>query len=82
MAGSTTSEQLTRLRDWIVERHPERADVGIDTDLVEGVLFDSMEFVAFLVFVEDVRGAPIAADDVDTDNFRTLRTIEQRFFGR
>lgn len=72
-------QQLAELRSWIVSRYPDCGDIGPDTDLLEEVLIDSLEFVSFLMFVEDLRGSPIAAEDIDRESFRTLRGIRESF---
>jgi acyl carrier protein len=71
--------RVERLREWLANEHPEAGDIGPDTDLLDGVLTDSLEFITFLVLVEDVRGEPIAADEVDRESFRTLNVIRETF---
>lgn len=72
-------ERIEQLREWLEQRYPE-AELTEDSDLTDGVVEDSLAFVELLVLVEDLRGAPIPAADVDLENFRTLRTIAARFF--
>jgi acyl carrier protein len=79
MTAPGLEPRLERLRQWLLDRHPECPEIAPDTDLLDGVLADSLEFIAFLVFVEDVRGAPIEAEDVDPESFRTLDTIRGAF---
>ncbi|MDQ4040750.1 MAG: acyl carrier protein [Actinomycetota bacterium] len=72
-------QRIDQLREWLRDEHPEVKDIGLDTDLLEGVLTDSLEFITFLVLVEDLRGEPIAADEVDRESFRTLNVIQETF---
>jgi acyl carrier protein len=72
-------QRIERLRDWLLSEHPECEEIGPDTDLLDGVLTDSLEFIAFLVLVEEVRGEPIAAEEVNRESFRTLNTIRETF---
>lgn len=53
--------------------------IGPDADLIEEGLIDSMEFVNFLLVIEDLRGGQIPADRIRADAFRTLRTITRSF---
>lgn len=71
--------RIGQLREWLEQRYPE-ADLDEDSDLTDGVVEDSLAFVELLVLVEDLRGAPIPAAEVDLENFRTLRIIAARFF--
>lgn len=71
--------RIERLREWLEQRYPD-AELDEDSDLTDGVVEDSLAFVELLVLVEDLRGTPIPAADVDLENFRTLRIIAARFF--
>ncbi|MBV8931904.1 MAG: hypothetical protein JOZ47_08125 [Kutzneria sp.] len=72
------TDQVRAITQWLAERAP---DVEIDetTVLADGVLTDSFEFVELLVLVEELRGEPIPAEDMELENFRTLRTIADTF---
>ncbi|HZP53940.1 acyl carrier protein [Actinocrinis sp.] len=71
--------RIEQLREWLEQRYPD-AELDEDSDLTDGVVEDSLAFVELLVLVEDLRGTPIPAADVDLENFRTLRIIAARFF--
>ena len=73
------SDRTAELKAWILDRHTEFDDIPVDADIMEGRLINSLEFVSFLLFVEQLRGTPISADEVDIDSFRTLRRINDVF---
>jgi acyl carrier protein len=77
-SADTSALLVERVRDWLLDRFP--GPIDLDADLSDGVLEDSLAFVELLVLVEDLRGEPISSSDVDLENFRTLRTIGERFF--
>lgn len=66
---------------WLRSKKPEITSIDPDDNLLEKGLLDSLQFVNFLFFVEQVRGAPIPPEQVVPKNFSTLRSIERAFFG-
>ncbi len=48
-----------------------------DTDLFEKGMLDSLMFVDLLLHLEKDFGAKCSLDDLDIDNFRTIRLIAQ-----
>ena len=75
------SPALVAILEWIRTKREEPIEILVtpDTDLIENRLIDSLDFVEFLFFLEELTGTPIDLDDVDLDSFRTMRTIEARF---
>lgn len=67
------------LRNWIVERTPEVGAVSADTDIIEERVVTSMRFVGLVRYVEELRGRPIAGDEMEVDSFRSLRRIYERY---
>jgi acyl carrier protein len=84
MTPASTPETLDTIQhqliDWIA-KHKERAvSIALDTDLVESRLIDSLQFVSFLLFVEELRGREIPETEISLDKFRTIRSIKSNFF--
>jgi hypothetical protein len=75
-------DEVRRVRDWIVSRHAWTAEVGLDTDLIESRLIDSVEFAEFLFTLEEITGNLIDLASVDLNAFRSLRSIESHFLRR
>lgn len=70
---------LQQLKNWILERHPERDDIPADYDLIENRLIDSLTFVEFVFLLEQVSGRSIDMETIDVDDFRKLEVIDERF---
>jgi acyl carrier protein len=67
------------VKNWILAKHPERADVAPDEDLIENRLVDSLSFVEFVFLIGECAGQEIDMDAVDLNDLRTLAAIEKRF---
>ncbi|KUL39349.1 hypothetical protein ADL22_15890 [Streptomyces sp. NRRL F-4489] len=71
---------IGKLADWIKEKNPEILELPEDLDIVETRTVTSLQFVEFLLYIEELRGSPIPADAMEIDSFRTLRSIADRHF--
>lgn len=71
---------LTQLQNWIERVRPDIGRIAAETDLIEERVIDSLQFMNFIAYVEELRGASIQADDIDMDHFRTLSVIVNKFF--
>ena len=69
-----------QLRSYLLELNPELDTVDPDLDIIENRIVDSLQLVGFLVFIEQLRGTEIPEASVNQESFRTLRTIQERFF--
>jgi acyl carrier protein len=72
MAGT---DMIERVRTWLMARKPEITKIGLDEDLIDGRVIDSVAFVEFLLFLEDLVGHDIALTEQNAVVFRTLRGI-------
>jgi uncharacterized protein (TIGR03083 family) len=70
---------LDQIKSWVLSRHPGLTDLDPDLDIVESRLIDSLTFVDFVFYVEQVSGQPIEMDGLNVDDFRTLRRIAERY---
>ena len=48
-----------------------------DTDLVETGMLDSLALVSFILELETSFGLSVSYDNLEIDNFRTVKTISQ-----
>jgi acyl carrier protein len=80
-AGTPATSDLAVLEGWLLrlERNRGRRAIDPDEDLIDGGVIDSLEFIGFLLVIEDLRGHEIRADEMSLDAFRTLRSIRARF---
>lgn len=74
------SDQIVaQLKAWIISNNENAEGMDADTDIVENKLVDSLNFINFLVLVEELRGEEIPYDEVEVERFRTLRSIKTHF---
>lgn len=59
---------------------PDSGPIGVEEDLVETGVLNSMHFVELLYLIEAELDTEISMDDVTTDDFRTIANIKARFF--
>ncbi|MFE2560114.1 phosphopantetheine-binding protein [Streptomyces sp. NPDC059352] len=74
------ADGLQTVKNWILDRHPERDDIASDLDLIENRLIDSLSFVEFVFLLEQESGTAIQMETLEVETIRTLGAIEQHFF--
>lgn len=65
--------------DWLRERNPTVEEIPEDLDLIENRLIDSLGFMEFILLLEDLIGRELQLDQIDVDQFRTLRSLREHF---
>ncbi|GAA1939417.1 acyl carrier protein [Kitasatospora viridis] len=65
--------------DWLLERNPSFEEIPEDLDLIENRLIDSLGFMEFVLLLEDLIGRELQLDQIDVDQFRTLRSLADHF---
>lgn len=78
------AEVKRRLRAWLAERarEPLAGEIADDYDLILHRAVDSLRFVEFVLFVEELSGRRIEPDAIRLDDFRTLDGIWRCWFAR
>jgi acyl carrier protein len=71
---------INEVRNWILNRNPERHTIDAEEDLIETRLVDSLNFVELVYVVENATGVEIDFDNIDIRDFQTLSAIEKAFF--
>jgi len=71
--------KIAKVLEFIHQRNPEVGELTMDDDLIDRRAVDSLAFVEFLYLLEELGGEPIDPEDIDLDDFRTLRAIDKRF---
>jgi acyl carrier protein len=74
-----SDSKLDKVLEFIHRRNPEVGELTLDDDLIDRRAVDSLAFVEFLYLLEELGGAPIDPEDIDIEDFRTLRAIDKRF---
>jgi acyl carrier protein len=71
---------IVKLRNWIATTKKRTADIGLDTNLIEDGVLDSLEMVNFLLYIEELRGQEIPEALIQPECFTSLRVIHDTFF--
>jgi acyl carrier protein len=77
-----SNDVSTDIVSWLRARKPEIERIDLDQNLLESGALDSLQFVTFLLFVEQLRGESIPQDLVVPENFRSVNAIVSCFFAR
>ena len=70
------------LRAWVAERNPDvaPAEIADDTPLIEARYLTSLQIGELLVYIEELRRAPVDPASLKPGVFRSLDTICATFF--
>ncbi|MFD0772487.1 phosphopantetheine-binding protein [Streptomonospora algeriensis] len=79
MSESRTAA-LESVTEWILSKNPERETIGMDEDLIENRLVDSLSFVEFIFTIEQASGTEVPMETLDLELLRTLDSISKNFF--
>ncbi|MFF2012667.1 phosphopantetheine-binding protein [Streptomyces sp. NPDC058195] len=74
------SEPMQAVREFIQGRNPKIGPLTDELDLIDSRAVDSLAFVEFIFLLEELTGEPIDPEDLNLDDFRTLKALETRFF--
>lgn len=79
--GDRGAAQRAALRDWVLERNPGVDPSTVDgrTPLIAGRYLTSPQVADLLLFIEDLRGAPIDVESLQAGAFRDIETIWATF---
>ena len=70
-----TEAQLETLKAWLLKKKPALGDIDLDFDLIENRVIDSLGFIDFVFFLEQLSGRELQTDAKAVTSFRTLRNI-------
>ena len=73
----TGDARLASVKDWLLGRKPELTDLDLDFDLIENRVIDSLSFLEFLFFLEDLVGRELQATPETVNACRSLYTIQK-----
>jgi acyl carrier protein len=71
------SPAIEEVKRWLLQRKPDLADLDPDLDLIENRVIDSLGFLDFVFFLEELTGRELQASAETVHHFRTLRAIER-----
>ena len=70
---------IGQLKRWLLAKKPGLKDIDLDLDLFENRIIDSLGFVEFLFYLEQLTGCEIQPSMHSAGSFRTLRAIRDNF---
>lgn len=78
---STTNTRKARLRAWILEhgKRIDAAELRDDTPLLERRILTSLQLADLLLFLEELRGAPVDLEGLSGASFRDLGSMVKAF---
>jgi acyl carrier protein len=74
------SRDIDRIRQYITNKHNGQRLFTDQDDIIQNRLIDSLQFVEFILFIEEVSGIAINMESLDIENFRSIDNIKQAFF--
>ncbi|HEY5945479.1 MAG TPA: hypothetical protein VIV40_08305 [Kofleriaceae bacterium] len=76
-----TTTRKERLRAWILEhgKRIDAAELRDDTPLLERRILTSLQLADLLLFLEELRGAPVDLEALTGSSFRDLASMVKTF---
>lgn len=75
-AGAPNAEaQIESLKAWLLKKKPALGDIDMDFDLIENRVIDSLGFLDFVFYLEQLTGRDLETAARAVTAFRTLRNI-------
>ena len=68
---------IDEVRAWLLARSPNVHDIDLDLDLIDTRVLDSLAFIDFIAFLENLLGRDIDVTTLTAASLRTLRSIER-----
>jgi acyl carrier protein len=75
---ASTEEQLESVKRWLLAKKPALGDIDLDLDLITGRVIDSLGFIDFVFFLEQLTGRELQTDAESVKAFRTLRSLRDQ----
>lgn len=82
--GIEPGSKIDQVRSWLLayrpkekQDHPELSDIDLDLDLIENRVIDSLGFMNFVFFLEELTERELLAEAQSAHSFRTLRIIRR-----
>lgn len=76
---NTAVQELEILRDWLLEKNPDLDAIDDDLDLFESKLIDSINFVEFILIIEELIDREIPASSDLVAKTSTLRLVSENY---
>jgi acyl carrier protein len=70
---------LSKVKAWLAAKHGAEVEIGDTEDLIDNRIIDSLWFLEFILFIEEISGHENILESATVDAFRTLRAIDETF---
>jgi acyl carrier protein len=70
-----SEERVEAVKRWLLAKKPALGDIDLDLDLIESRVIDSLGFIDFVFFLEQLTGRELQTDAQSVKAFRTLRSL-------
>ena len=74
------SSDIDKIRQYILSKNKGDKKFDDDDDIFENRLINSLQFVEFVIFIEEITGISIDMENIDLDDFRSITDIKRAFF--
>lgn len=75
MPATATESQLDAVKQWLLAKKPELTEIDLDLDLIENRIIDSLGFLDFVYYLEELTNQELQSSLESVSSFRTLRVI-------
>jgi acyl carrier protein len=72
---TTSEDRVVAVKRWLLAKKPALDDIDLDLDLIESRVIDSLGFIDFVFFLEQLTGRELQMDAGSVLMFRTLRSL-------
>ena len=76
---NTALQGIDILREWLLEKNPDLVAIDDDLDLFESKLIDSINFVEFILIIEELIDQEIPASSDLVAKTSTLRLVSENY---
>jgi acyl carrier protein len=78
----TESDIRTHLKSWIAKHSKSSsiADIRDDTPILEQGILSSLDIVELVLYIENLRGEEIDAEEIDPEAFVSIDSLYENFF--
>lgn len=76
---NTASQGIDILRGWLLDKNPDLDAIDEDLDLFESKLIDSINFVEFILIIEELIDQEIPASSDLVAKTSTLRLVSENY---
>lgn len=75
MSADRLDEWIKQIERWLLDRRPELTKLDANYDLIENRILDSLAFLSFVNFIQELTGRELNVHVHSTNSFRTLQSI-------